>query len=33
MLGLPYKDINVTKSKRTLTYYKKILEKGSIIDR
>ena len=22
MLGLPYKDINVTKSKRTLTYYK-----------
>ena len=21
MLGLPYKDINVTKSKRTLTYY------------
>ena len=33
MLGLPYKDINVTKSKRTLTYYKKILEKGSIFDR
>ena len=23
MLGLPYKDIKVTKSKRTLTYYKK----------
>ena len=23
MLGLPYKDINVTKSKRTLKYYEK----------
>ena len=27
MLGLPYKDINVTKSKRTLTYYKQYWEK------
>ena len=27
MLGLPYKDINVTKSKRTLTYYKQYWNK------
>ena len=27
MLGLPYKDINVTKSKRTLKYYKQYWEK------
>ena len=27
MLGLPYKDINVTKSKRTLTYYKQYWKK------
>ena len=27
MLGLPYKDINVTKSKRTLTYYEQYWEK------
>ena len=27
MLGLPYKDIQVTKSKRTLKYYKKYWEK------
>ena len=27
MLGLPYKDIQVTKSKRTLKYYKKYCEK------
>ena len=27
MLGLPYKDINVTKSKRTLKYYKKYWNK------
>ena len=27
MLGLPYKDINVTKSKGTLTYYKKYWKK------
>ena len=32
MLGLPYKDIQVTKSEETLTYYKPILGKGSIID-
>ena len=27
MLGLPYKDINVTKSKKTLKYYKQYWEK------
>ena len=27
MLGLPYKDINVTKSKRTLTYYEQYWKK------
>ena len=27
MLGLPYKDINVTKSKRTLKYHKQYWEK------
>ena len=27
MLGLPYKDINVTKSKKTLKYYKQFWEK------
>ena len=27
MLGIPYKDINVTKSKRTLTYYKQYWKK------
>ena len=27
MLGLPYKDINATKSKRTLKYYKQYWEK------
>ena len=27
MLGLPYKDINVTKSNRTLKYYKQYWEK------
>ena len=27
MLGLPYKDISVTKSKRTLTYYKQYWKK------
>ena len=27
MLGLPYKDINITKSKRTLTYYKQYWKK------
>ena len=27
MLGLPYKDINIMKSKRTLTYYKQYWKK------
>ena len=27
MLGLPYNDINVTKSKKTLKYYKQYWEK------
>ena len=27
MLGLPYKDINVTRSKKTLKYYKQYWEK------
>ena len=31
MLGLPYKDINVTKSKRTLTYYKQYWKKVRLL--
>ena len=31
MLGLPYKDINVTKSKRTLTYYKQYWKKVQLL--
>ena len=31
MLGLPYKDINVTKSKRTLTYYEKYWKKVRLL--
>ena len=31
MLGLPYKDINVTKSKRTFTYYKQHWEKVQLL--
>ena len=31
MLGLPYKDIQVTKSKRTLKYYKKYWEKVQLL--
>ena len=31
MLGLPYKDINVTKSKRTLTCYKQHWEKVQLL--
>ena len=31
MLGLPYKDINVTKSNRTLTYYKKYWKKVQLL--
>ena len=31
MLGLPYKDINVTKSKRTLTYYNQYWKKVQLL--
>ena len=31
MLGLPYKDINVTKSKRTLKYYKQYWKKVQLL--
>ena len=31
MLGLPYKDINVTKSKRTLTYYEQYWKKVRLL--
>ena len=31
MLGLPYKDINVTKSKRILTYYKQYWKKVQLL--
>ena len=31
MLGLPYKDINVTKSKRTLRYYEKYWKKVQLL--
>ena len=31
MLRLPYKDINVTKSKRTLTYYKQYWKKVQLL--
>ena len=31
MLGLPYKDINVTKLKRTLTYYKQYWKKVQLL--
>ena len=31
MLRLPYKDINVTKSKRTLTYYKQYWKKVRLL--
>ena len=31
MLGLPYKDINVTKSKRTLTYYEQYWKKVQLL--